>query len=72
MVGTGRFMNIEGSEEEVEIDTDVLVTEQRMRDMGLPEEVARKMAPDIVNAALNTVCPCCAEENGHGLPEVRG
>ncbi len=69
MVGTGRFMVMgddpDDSSEGVEIDSDVLVTEQRLIDLGLPVEEAKRLAPQLVDAALNAPCTCCESDGRH-------
>lgn len=61
MVGTDRFLSLDDRDPraEIEIDTDVLVTEQRLIDAGLTSEEARSLAAQLVHVAINTVCPCC-------------
>lgn len=78
MAGTGRHLEykhvLTGQPMAIEIDSDVLVTEQLMIDTGLwSSEAARALAPQVVDAALNASCSCCAAEgNPGGLPNIPG
>ena len=60
MTDTGRIIAFPNGIE-IEIDSDVLVTEQRMIDTGqISPKDAKILAPQMVDVALNAICPCCS------------
>ncbi len=64
---TGRIVegvNALGMQVECEVDSDVLVTEQRLiYAFGWSPEQARQAAASLVHVALNASCPCCDAED---------